>query len=130
MNFTGFADWSLDEIASKTGLSKISCKKAAARQFSEPGLWSGTADDLVSYKAWLADHGVKPQRGGRFITHSFGADKTKRMAQVSDCYRSRLSTMKTLARRDSAVVALHDCDILTYTKDILTRLIYPVARLA
>lgn len=33
----------------------------------------------------------------------------------------------TLARRDSAIVALHDCDILTYTKDMLTRLVYPVA---
>jgi glucosyl-3-phosphoglycerate synthase len=33
----------------------------------------------------------------------------------------------TLARADSAVVALHDCDILTYSQDMLTRLVYPVA---
>ncbi|MCI5074280.1 glycosyl transferase [Oricola sp.] len=33
----------------------------------------------------------------------------------------------TLARRDSEVVALHDCDIVTYSRDMLARLVYPVA---
>ena len=33
----------------------------------------------------------------------------------------------TLARRDSFSVALHDCDIVTYTSDLLARLVYPVA---
>ncbi|CUH77700.1 Glucosyl-3-phosphoglycerate synthase [Tritonibacter multivorans] len=32
-----------------------------------------------------------------------------------------------LARADSAVVALHDCDITTYSKEMLARLVYPVA---
>jgi len=32
-----------------------------------------------------------------------------------------------LACADASVVALHDCDILTYEKDLLTRLVYPVA---
>ncbi|MDP5334024.1 MAG: glycosyl transferase, partial [Paracoccaceae bacterium] len=29
--------------------------------------------------------------------------------------------------QDSAVMAIHDCDILTYTNEMLARLIYPVA---
>ena len=33
----------------------------------------------------------------------------------------------TLACKDSEVVALHDCDIVTYHRDMLTRLVYPVA---
>jgi glucosyl-3-phosphoglycerate synthase len=33
----------------------------------------------------------------------------------------------TLACKDSEVVALHDCDIVTYSRDMLTRLVYPVA---
>ncbi len=33
-----------------------------------------------------------------------------------------------LGCHDSAVVAVHDCDILTYTNDLLARLIYPVAK--
>ena len=32
-----------------------------------------------------------------------------------------------MACQDSAVMALHDCDILTYDKDMLARLVYPVA---
>lgn len=33
----------------------------------------------------------------------------------------------TLAQADSDVIALHDCDITTYSKDMLARLVYPVA---
>jgi glucosyl-3-phosphoglycerate synthase len=33
----------------------------------------------------------------------------------------------TLACKDSAVVALHDCDIVTYSADMLARLVYPLA---
>ena len=32
-----------------------------------------------------------------------------------------------LAREDSQVIALHDCDIVTYDRDLLARLCYPVA---
>lgn len=32
-----------------------------------------------------------------------------------------------MACQDSAVVAIHDCDITTYHRDMLTRLVYPVA---
>jgi len=32
-----------------------------------------------------------------------------------------------IACQDSAVMAIHDCDIVTYTNDLLARLIYPVA---
>ncbi len=32
-----------------------------------------------------------------------------------------------MACQDSAVVAIHDCDITTYSKDMLARLVYPVA---
>ncbi len=32
-----------------------------------------------------------------------------------------------LSRADSSVVGLHDCDIVTYTREMLVRLLYPVA---
>ncbi|WP_417250224.1 glycosyl transferase [Celeribacter sp.] len=32
----------------------------------------------------------------------------------------------TTARADSAVVAVHDCDVVTYSADMLARLVYPV----
>ncbi|WP_226552036.1 glycosyltransferase family protein [Celeribacter naphthalenivorans] len=33
----------------------------------------------------------------------------------------------TIARADSAVVAVHDCDVVTYSAEMLARLVYPVA---
>ncbi|KCV82831.1 hypothetical protein ATO10_04457 [Actibacterium atlanticum] len=33
----------------------------------------------------------------------------------------------TLACKDSSVIALHDCDIITYKAEMLTRLVYPLA---
>jgi len=35
-----------------------------------------------------------------------------------------------IACEDSAVMAIHDCDILTYTNELLARLIYPVANVS
>jgi glucosyl-3-phosphoglycerate synthase len=32
----------------------------------------------------------------------------------------------TIAQADSAVVAVHDCDVITYSADMLARLVYPV----
>ncbi|EKE74690.1 MULTISPECIES: glycosyl transferase [Roseobacteraceae] len=32
----------------------------------------------------------------------------------------------TIARADSAVIAVHDCDVVTYTAEMLARLVYPV----
>ena len=32
-----------------------------------------------------------------------------------------------LARNNCEVIALHDCDILTYSKEMLAKLIYPIA---
>ena len=32
-----------------------------------------------------------------------------------------------LARNQAEVIALHDCDILTYDKNLLARLVYPIA---
>lgn len=33
----------------------------------------------------------------------------------------------TISRADSAVVAVHDCDVVTYSAEMLARLVYPVA---
>lgn len=99
--FSGFADWSLEEIGNKTGLDAPGCKKAAARQFSEPGLWSGTLDELESYKAWLADNGVTLQQGGRFVTHSFGTNKAEHMAHILARYDTPSGSLTSLALGDA-----------------------------
>lgn len=99
--FSGFAGWSLAEMSKKTGLSEHDCEKAAARQFSEPGLWTGTVEDLANYKDWLSKHGVSLQQGGRFTTLSFGADKAQRMDQIIESFRAVTKITNTLALGDA-----------------------------
>lgn len=121
-NFSGFADWSLEDIAGKTGLTVSACKKAATRQFSEPGLWSGTDDDLEAYKTWLAENGITLQRGGRFVTHSFGADKASRMCQIMEIYgisaRANMSLALGDAPNDIGMLEAADHGVIVWNPEV------------
>lgn len=81
--FRGFGDMTPAEIAESTGLPEASAAAAGARQFSEPGLWSGSAAGRDDFRRALAEKGVQSRRGGRFLTLSFGATKADRMAEIS-----------------------------------------------
>jgi mannosyl-3-phosphoglycerate phosphatase len=80
--FSGFSDWSIDEVAARTGLSHDSAAKAAMRRFSEPGLWTGSAQERADFESRLAVHGVTARQGGRYLTLSFGASKASRMREI------------------------------------------------
>jgi glucosyl-3-phosphoglycerate synthase len=58
--------------------------------------------------ARLAEHGLYPNEPGK------GKNVWTCLGYLMAC-------------QDSAVVAIHDCDITTYHRDLLTRLVYPVA---
>ncbi|SLN68763.1 Putative mannosyl-3-phosphoglycerate phosphatase [Aquimixticola soesokkakensis] len=81
--FEGFSDWSVGEIARHTGLPAEEAARAAARQFSEPGIWLGSDEELAAFEAELAKYGLRGRRGGRFYTLSFGATKASRMAEIT-----------------------------------------------
>ena len=87
--FEGFSDWSVEEVAARTGLSLEAAKLAAQRAFTEPGIWNGTAEELQAFKAALAERGLFARQGGRFISLSFGATKADQMARVLESYRTR-----------------------------------------
>lgn len=84
--FSGFSDWSVDEVAARTGLAPESAAKAAMRRFSEPGLWSGSAEERAEFETLLADRGVTARQGGRYLTLSFGASKADRMREIAARY--------------------------------------------
>lgn len=86
--FSGFSDWSIDEIASRTGLPPQDAARAAMRRFSEPGLWSGSPEERAEFEALLARHGVTARQGGRYLTLSFGASKADRMREIAARYAS------------------------------------------
>lgn len=85
--FTGFGDMTPQDIADHTGLSLRDARNAQMRQFSEPGLWTGKPDALDLFIATAQDAGLAVQRGGRFLTLSFGGTKADRMDALIARYR-------------------------------------------
>ncbi|MEM7619279.1 MAG: HAD-IIB family hydrolase [Pseudomonadota bacterium] len=67
-HFTGFSQWSVEDISNKTGLTLERAALAKQRQFSEPGLWTGTRQKQVVFEALLKRHGIYARKGGRFLT--------------------------------------------------------------
>jgi mannosyl-3-phosphoglycerate phosphatase len=100
-NFSGFSDWTVNKVASRTGLSREAAAKAARRCFSEPGLWSGTGEDRVDFEARLAGKGVTARQGGRYLTLSFGTTKADRMREIAARYASGGDTPYMVALGDA-----------------------------
>ncbi|MCB1382337.1 MAG: HAD-IIB family hydrolase [Notoacmeibacter sp.] len=80
--FTGFGDLTDAEVSALTGLGPDAARRARNRQFSEPGLFSGSADEQDAFVAALSAAGISAVAGGRFLTLSRGASKADRMAEV------------------------------------------------
>jgi mannosyl-3-phosphoglycerate phosphatase len=85
-NFSGFSDWSVDEVADQTGLSPQDAARAAARRYSEPGLWWGDDEERVEFIELLAENGISARQGGRYLTLSYGATKADRMREIAARY--------------------------------------------
>lgn len=89
--FTGFGDMSDEDVADCTGLDLQSAHKARQRAFSEPGVWSGTADGLETFSEYLKENGVSARRGGRFLTLSFGRTKADAMSEIVQRLKPKLT---------------------------------------
>ncbi|MFT6424998.1 MAG: mannosyl-3-phosphoglycerate phosphatase [Celeribacter sp.] len=91
--FSGFSDWTDAQCAEQTGLPLVQAKSARRRQFSEPGLWSGTDGQLREFETKLAQKGISARQGGRYLTLSFGATKADWMANVLSDFDPKPRTM-------------------------------------
>ena len=83
-NYEGFHDWSAEDVCQQTSLSLKGAELAKKREYSEPGIWTGSQDELVLFQQYLSDNGLRAQQGGRFLTISFGAGKVDRMNEIKD----------------------------------------------
>jgi mannosyl-3-phosphoglycerate phosphatase len=82
--FSGFSDWSVEELAERTGLTLKAAARARQRRFSEPGVFTGTSGERCAFVAALQREGLTARMGGRFLTLSHGATKAGRMAEIVD----------------------------------------------
>ena len=100
-HFSGFSNWSTEEIARRTGLKPEDAANAGKRQFSEPGTWSGSAAEMREFCGMLQSKGVVAQQGGRFLTLSLGASKADRMLEIVNAARLADATVKSVALGDA-----------------------------
>ncbi|WP_454745554.1 HAD-IIB family hydrolase [Ciceribacter selenitireducens] len=85
--FQGFGDWSVEEVAARTGLPPAAARLAKHRRFSEPGLFAGNAEQKAEFCAHLDAIGYQAVQGGRFLTLMPKTSKAERMAEVIAHYR-------------------------------------------
>lgn len=81
--FEGFGDMDTETLMRITGLPRADAILAQDRQYSEPGLWSGTDVKRATFVAALSTSGVTAREGGRFMTLSFGKTKRDRMDEIN-----------------------------------------------
>ncbi|MEL6582648.1 MAG: HAD-IIB family hydrolase [Pseudomonadota bacterium] len=123
--FVGFGDLGTAGIVQATGLPADAAARAADRQFSEPGLWEGSPDDLQAFLAALAERGISARRGGRFLTLSFGKTKADQMQTVM----SQLNAERSLALGDAPndVEMLEAADLGVIVQNARAQSIPPLA---
>nr|WP_025051635.1 HAD-IIB family hydrolase [Sulfitobacter noctilucae] len=88
-HYRGFGDMDVSQIAAVTGLSHEAAALAAHRDYSEPGLWSGTDTQRDHFLDFLASHSISAREGGRFLTLSFGGTKADRMIEITSQYQAK-----------------------------------------
>lgn len=88
-SFSGFSSWGDTELEARTGLESAAARRAAQRDYSEPGLWQGDAADRREFIAALERRGVHAQQGGRFLTLGFAGSKATRMREIIARYRAQ-----------------------------------------
>ena len=90
-SFSGFSSWSGAELEARTGLEGAAARRAAQRDYSEPGLWLGDAANRREFIAALERQGIHAQQGGRFLTLGFAGSKAERMREIVAAYRAQQS---------------------------------------
>ncbi|WP_254437929.1 HAD-IIB family hydrolase [Ruegeria arenilitoris] len=95
--FVGFGDLTAQEVAQKTGLSLVQAALAKQRNFSEPGLWTGSETSLQTFLSAAASAGLFARQGGRFLTLSFGKTKADAMMDIVE----HLKPVRTIALGDA-----------------------------
>lgn len=65
--YLGYQDWTVDQVATHTGLPLHKAEESKDRLGTEPIHWYGTDEDLKSFQEELKKHDLTAVLGGRFI---------------------------------------------------------------
>lgn len=93
--FTHFAQMSISDIQSATGLDEASAGRAAQRQFGEPVLWQGDNEQKQAFIAALRERGATIMEGGRFIHISGDCSKGVALTWFMQEYQRQVDAAAT-----------------------------------
>jgi len=110
--FRGFGDMTVEDVVVATGLSPDAAARARLREFSAPGLWSGTGEEKEVFLARLGACGIRATEGGRFLTLSFGASKADRMSDILAGYGNPGSIALGDAPNDAEMIEAADHGVI------------------
>jgi mannosyl-3-phosphoglycerate phosphatase len=89
LNFSGFNDWTVDEIVAHTGLSVEDAGNAKQRDCGEPILWFDDEQKLQVFKSRLAEYELRLLKGGRFHHVTGTYDKASAVEWLMEAYQAR-----------------------------------------
>ncbi|MFY0691677.1 MAG: HAD hydrolase family protein [Paracoccaceae bacterium] len=110
--FLGFGDMTAQEISALTGLTLAAADRAKQRQFSEPGIWRGSADAYEGFVDAARQAGLSAQTGGRFLSLSFGETKADCLDRLIDRFAPRCSVALGDAPNDLGMLQRADIGII------------------
>lgn len=110
--YTGFGDMTANEVATTTGLSVDAAHLAKKRAYSEPGLWSGDATGQQEFESALQEYGISAREGGRFLTLSFGRNKSDAMAEIIAQFAPRYTVALGDAPNDVEMLQAADYGVI------------------
>jgi len=87
--FRGFGDMTDAEVSDRTGLTRSAAEKARMRRFSEPGIWEADSTALDSFLDAARAASLSVQKGGRFMTLSFGGTKADKIDELKSRFKPR-----------------------------------------
>ena len=119
--FTGFADFTLEELMAETGLTEQQAMQAKDRSGSEPIEWQDSEKNLLLFKQNVERQGIKLLRGGRFLHVMGNTDKAQAMRFLVEIYRKQYNhEFTTIALGDSQndQLMLEQADIAGIIKTI------------
>ncbi len=100
-HYQGFSDWTVEQVASHTGLPPEKASLARRRQFTEPGIWSGDDAQQTQFLDALSAAGVTARRGGRYLTLAFGGSKADLMAKAMERFATPNDRLFSIALGDA-----------------------------
>lgn len=101
INFKGFGDMSVAEVATVTGLDMDAAQRAKTREYDETLPLEGTREEIGAVLNVIKQAGLNYTSGGRFHDVTGPNDKGKATRILIDLFRSKLGQIEAVAIGDS-----------------------------